>query len=164
MQIPSVFGSKGTPLKGNLTGLTDLTHPQLKKHLEAAINIGVTELKARFGGLLNDEAEVKTPVQPFRVFNHDTWPDDHGSLLTFGDDCVADLMRHFREPLWRSDDLAAVQDEWQGLKILVRQNFKDKSYSGLWETMLTKEQYKEHYKNILELVQLMLVLPISAAQ
>ena len=40
-------------------------------------------------------------------------------------------------------DLAAVQNEWQGLKILVSQNFKDKSYSGLWETMLTKEPYRE---------------------
>lgn len=156
---------KGIPLKGNLTGLTDLTHPQLKKHMEAAITIGVTELKARFGGLLNDDAEVKTPVQAFRVFNHDTWPDDQGSLLTFGDGDVADLVRHFREPLERSGcDLAAVEDEWQGLKILVSQTFKDKSYSGLWETMLTKEPYREDYKNILELVQLMLVLPISAAQ
>lgn len=98
---PSLSLSKGIPLKGNLTGLTDLTHPQLKKHIEAAINISVTELKARFGGLLNDEAEVKTPVQAFRVFNHDTWPDDQGSLLTFGDDGVADFMRHFREPLER---------------------------------------------------------------
>ncbi|XP_059930487.1 zinc finger protein 862-like [Gadus macrocephalus] len=133
--------------------------------MEAAINIGVTELKARFGGLLNDEAEVKTQVQAFKVFNHDTWPDDLGSLLTFGDGDVADLVRHFREPLERSGcDLAAVQDEWQGLKILVSQSFKDKSYSGLWETMLTKEPYREDYKNILELVQLMLALPISAAQ
>ncbi|XP_036960656.1 uncharacterized protein LOC119023096 isoform X2 [Acanthopagrus latus] len=74
-------------------------------------------------------------------------------------------MRHFREPHERSGCyLAAVLDKWQGLKILVSQNFKDKSYSGLWETMLTKEPYREDYKNILELVQLMLVLPISAAQ
>lgn len=93
--------SKGIPLKGNLTGLTDLTHPQLKKHMEAAITLGVTELKARFGGLLKDDAEVKTPVQAFKVFNHDTWPDDQGSLLTFGDGDVADLVRHFREPLER---------------------------------------------------------------
>lgn len=60
--------------------------------------------------------------------------------------------------------MAAIQDEWQGLKILVSHNFKDKSYSGLWETMLTKDTYRHDYKNILELVQLMLVLPISATQ
>ncbi|KAM9561291.1 uncharacterized protein ACWYII_022829 [Salvelinus alpinus] len=60
--------------------------------------------------------------------------------------------------------MATILDAWQGLKIPVSHNFKDKSYSGLWETMLTKDPYRHDYKNILELVQLMLVLPISAAQ
>ncbi|XP_060760948.1 zinc finger protein 862-like [Neoarius graeffei] len=138
---------QGISLKGNLTGLADFTHPQLKKHVESAINICVSELKDRFGGLLDDGADVRTPVQAFKVFNHDTWPDDHASLLTFGDEDVAELVAHFREPLSRSGcDLAAVQNEWQGLKILVSQHFKDKHYSGLWETMLTKGPYREDYK------------------
>ncbi|KAJ8367409.1 hypothetical protein AAFF_G00318120 [Aldrovandia affinis] len=102
---------QGITMKGNLKGFMDLTNPQLKQHMEAAINIGVDNLKARSG-------------------------------------C----------------NMAAIQDEWQGLKILVSHNFKDKVYSGLWETMLTKDPYRHDYKNILELVQLMLVLPISAAQ
>ncbi|KAM4592117.1 uncharacterized protein PAE49_021027 [Odontesthes bonariensis] len=103
---------KGVPLKGNLTGLTDLTHPQLKKHMEAAIDMSVTELKSRFGGLLNDAAEFKTPVQALKIFNHDTWPDDHSSLLTFGEEDVTYLMSHFRVHLERSGcDLAAVHDE-----------------------------------------------------
>lgn len=93
--------SKGISLKGNLTGLADFTHPQLKKHVESAINICVSELKDRFGGLLDDGADVRTPVQAFKVFNHDTWPDDHASLLTFGDEDVAELVAHFREPLSR---------------------------------------------------------------
>ncbi|XP_051548136.1 uncharacterized protein LOC127437339 [Myxocyprinus asiaticus] len=150
---------KGITLKENLKGFTDLTNPQLKQHMEAAINISVDDLKARFGDLLKDEG-VQTPVESFRVLNPDTWPEDQASLLTFGDDGVAYLMRHFKEPLKRSGcNMAAIQDEWQGLKILVSHNFKDKSYSGLWETMLTKDPYRHDYKNILELVQ-----PISAAQ
>ncbi|KAM9398529.1 uncharacterized protein ACWYII_031115 isoform 1-T1 [Salvelinus alpinus] len=52
---------QGITLKGNLKGFTDLTNPQLKQHMEAAINIGVDDLKARFGGLLKDEG-VQTPV------------------------------------------------------------------------------------------------------
>ncbi|XP_034018810.1 homeodomain-interacting protein kinase 1-like [Thalassophryne amazonica] len=44
------------------------------------------------------------------------------------------------------NDNSMVQDEWQGLKILVNENFRDKTYSGLWETMLTKEPYREDYK------------------
>ncbi|XP_053506635.1 zinc finger protein 862-like isoform X2 [Ictalurus furcatus] len=60
--------------------------------------------------------------------------------------------------------MAAMQDEWQGLKILISHNFKDKTYSGLWETMLTKDPYRLDYKNILGLVQITLMLPISATQ
>eukprot|EP00063_Salmo_salar_P089714 XP_014064549.1 PREDICTED: uncharacterized protein LOC106609988 [Salmo salar] len=138
---------KGITLKGNLKGFTDLTNPQLKQHMEAAINIGVDDLKARFGGLLKDE--VSRPQWSFRVLNPDTWPEDQASLLTFGDDGVAYLMRHFKEPLERSGcNMAAIQDEWQGLKILVSHNFKDKSYSGLWETMLTKDPYRHEYKEM----------------
>ncbi|KAL1268691.1 hypothetical protein QQF64_034054 [Cirrhinus molitorella] len=37
---------QGITLKGNLKGFTDLTNPQLKQHMEAAINICVGELKA----------------------------------------------------------------------------------------------------------------------
>jgi len=43
-----LFLLKGITLKGDLTGFTDLTNPQLKRHMEAAINIAVDDLKARF--------------------------------------------------------------------------------------------------------------------
>ncbi|XP_038869038.1 uncharacterized protein LOC120063018 [Salvelinus namaycush] len=58
--------SKGITLKGNLKGFTDLQlNPQLKQHMEVAINIGVDDLKARFGGLLKDEV-VQTPSGVFQ--------------------------------------------------------------------------------------------------
>ncbi|XP_064791036.1 uncharacterized protein LOC135512689 isoform X2 [Oncorhynchus masou masou] len=78
---------KGITLKGNLKGFTDLTNPQLKQHVEVAINMGVDDLKARFGSLLKDEG-VQIPVESFRVLNPDTWPGDQASLLTFGEDGV----------------------------------------------------------------------------
>ncbi|KAM9415646.1 uncharacterized protein ACWYII_024397 isoform 1-T1 [Salvelinus alpinus] len=71
---------QGWEKKGNLKGFTDLTNPQLKQHMEAAINMGVDDLKARFGGLLKDES-VQTPVESFRVLNPDTWPEDQPSHL-----------------------------------------------------------------------------------
>lgn len=43
-------------------------------------------------------------------------------------------------------NIAAIKNEWQCLKILVSHNLKDKTYSGLWETMLTKDPYKHDYK------------------
>lgn len=61
---------------------------------------GGGDLKARFGGLMKDEG-AQTPVESFRGLNSDTWPEDQASLLTFGDDDVADLVRNFKEPLER---------------------------------------------------------------
>ncbi|CAM4705073.1 unnamed protein product [Leuciscus chuanchicus] len=81
--------------------------------METNINISVGDLKARFGGLLKDESES------VRVLNPDTWPEDQASRLTFGYNDVADVVRHFKEPLERSGgNLAAIQDEWRGLKTL----------------------------------------------
>ncbi|KAL1268689.1 hypothetical protein QQF64_034052 [Cirrhinus molitorella] len=60
---------QGITLKGNLKGFTDLTNPQLKQHMEAAINICVGELKARgFGDLLKDEG-TQSPIESFRDLN-----------------------------------------------------------------------------------------------
>lgn len=91
-----LFLLKEITLKGSLKGFTDLTNPHLKQHMEAAINISVDDLKASFGGLLKYES-VQTPVESFRMLNPDTWPEDQASLLTFGVDGAADLVRHFKE-------------------------------------------------------------------
>ena len=57
-----------------------------------------------------------------------------------------------------------VPKEWVSLKVMVKTQFQDMAYSRLWSTMLTKEPYKSDYKNVLHLVELLLVLPISSAQ
>ncbi|XP_016101603.1 zinc finger protein 862-like [Sinocyclocheilus grahami] len=142
---------QGMKLKGNVTCLK---HPQLKRHVEAAISISVDAIKARFGGLVKNEG-IQTILDSFRVLNPDTWPEEQANLLTFGDDSIADLVKHFEKPLTEAGcKIATIQDEWQGLKILVSQNFRDKTYSGLREMLLTKDPYKQDYKNILELVQI----------
>lgn len=50
------------------------------------------------------------------------------------------------------------------LKTLVKGQFMDKTYTELWKVMLRKEPFCTDFKNILHLVEIMLVLPISAAQ
>lgn len=70
------------------------------QQMETAINIGMDDLKARFGGWLKDKG-VQTPVEFFIVLNLHTWPEDQASLHSFGDDAVADLVRHFQGALKR---------------------------------------------------------------
>lgn len=47
---------------------------------------------------------------------------------------------------------------------MVNGQFRKLDYGSLWEMLLTKVPYKDDFKVFLHLVELVLVLPISAAQ
>ena len=93
------------------------------------------------------------------------WPHDIDSLLDLGSDEVACLVTWSRPVLENGGcRVEAVPREWVSLKVMVRTQFQDMAYSRLWTTMLTKEPYKFDHENVLHLVELLLVLPISSAQ
>ena len=50
------------------------------------------------------------------------------------------------------------------MKRLINTSFWDKDYGSLWQTFLTKMPYRQDFQNVLHLVEILLVLPISAAQ
>ncbi|CAM4696780.1 unnamed protein product [Leuciscus chuanchicus] len=111
-----------------------------------------------------DTAATKA-VQCFQVFNHDVWPETVEELVDYGIEEVHFLLDHFKVVLERNGcDFALAEEEFQTLKTLVFMSFKDKSYHGLWEVLLTKEPYCSDLQNILHLVRIMLILPVSAAQ
>ena len=87
-------------------------------------------------GLLKDES-AQTPVESFKVLTLHCHRDNVV--------CICKLTSSV-QTCRLGCNLAAIQDEWQGLKTLVSHNFKDKSYSGLWETMLKKDPYRLDYK------------------
>ena len=47
---------------------------------------------------------------------------------------------------------------------MVNGQFCKLDYGSLWETLQTKVPYKDDFKDVLHIVELVLVLPISAAQ
>ncbi|KAJ8386336.1 hypothetical protein AAFF_G00174330 [Aldrovandia affinis] len=99
------------------------------------------------------------------IFNHDSWPEDKEQLLDHGAEELAFLLEHFSTILRRNGanvDLA--KEEFEALKMLISTTFMDKkSYLSLWELMMRKEPYCSDYKNILHLVHIMMVLPVSSA-
>ncbi|KAI8503608.1 hypothetical protein Bbelb_185790 [Branchiostoma belcheri] len=100
------------------------------------------------------------------AFNPDQWPDTMEELLVYGAEYVDFLLDHFQDVLNRTTcDVQRCQDEFRSMKMTVRRTFnREKSYSDLYEALLTKEPHCTDYKNILHLVSIMLVLPISSAQ
>lgn len=49
------------------------------------------------------------------------------------------------------------------MKVQINTSFRDKDYKSLWQILLTKMPYRKDFENVLHLVQVLLVPPISAA-
>ena len=60
--------------------------------------------------------------------------------------------------------MEVIHTEWRYMKFFVVNTFRHKSYSDLWQILLTKDPYKTDFSNILHLVRIMLTLPISSAE
>ena len=60
--------------------------------------------------------------------------------------------------------MEVVQTEMRHMKFFVANTFRDKSYSDLWQILLTKDPYKTDFCNKLHLVRIMLTLPISSTE
>ncbi|KAJ8006709.1 hypothetical protein DPEC_G00110030 [Dallia pectoralis] len=110
-----------------------------------------------------DSATTKA-VKCFNIFNYDSWPEDQEELVDHGADDLAFLLDHFSSVLTRNGvNTELAKGEFVDLKLLISRMFKEKTYLNLWELMLTKEPYCSEYKNILHLVHILLVLPVSSA-
>ena len=72
-------------------------------------------------------------VQDFLIFNIDSWPKNDSGW-------------------WYSPTVVLYEDQ-----------FCNKDYSSLWKMFLVKDPYKSDLKDILQLIEILLLLPISAA-
>ncbi|XP_049923984.1 zinc finger protein 862-like [Epinephelus moara] len=103
-------------------------------------------------------------VRSFKIFSHDSWPEQRDQLIDYGGEELDFLLDHFSIVLTRNGcDINLAREEYQSMKMFIASNYVDKSSHSLWEMMLTKEPYISDYKNILHLVNIMLVLPVSSA-
>lgn len=168
---------QGIILSGDASGLTpvEINHTNgVGAQIKRATDLCLSGLKQRFDVMLQTSDINKTALAPcgptqaikdFLVFNPDAWPSNQCDLIDFGQQPIERLVKWF-QPLLESKGccIPAIAPQWVSLKILVSTQFKDKSYQDLWAIFLTKAPYKEDLKDVLHLVEIMLVLPISAAQ
>ena len=168
---------QGVVLRGSLEGkwkrgrtMTD----SLQSKIQNAVNLSTKGLKERFD-ILHAADSTEVERQPTRkepeygprevlrdmlVFNVNAWPTRSSELMEHGRQEVQRLTNWFRVALER----AGCNEQWVSLKIQVNSQLRKLDYVTLWQTLLTKVPYKEDFKDILHLVEILLVLPISAAQ
>ena len=171
---------QGVVLRGTLEGKTTRggsTTGSLQSGIDTAVNLCIKSLSERFDILLQAtecQRPIKTPttvygpkevVRDMLVFNVDVWPTRSSDLMDYGREEIQRLTSWFKVPLERSGcDVQNIHDQWVSLKISVNSQFCKMDYAALWETLLTTLPYKEDFADVLHLVEILLVLPISAAQ
>ena len=171
---------QGVVLKGTLEGKATrgrLPTGSLKSEIETAVNLCIKGLSERFDILLQTtecQPSTKSPttvygpkevVKDMLIFNVDVWPTRSSDLMDYGRAEIQRLTDWFKVALERSGcNVQNIHDQWVSLKISVNSQFRKMEYAGLWETLLSKLPYKEDFADVLHLVEILLVLPISAAQ
>ena len=125
-------------------------------------------LHSRFDSLfgVNKDQGAQAAVSAFSIFHHDKWPADRASLeLLHSNKELKILTEWFGDKLLQAGcDVEKIQGEWRDLKKLVSNNFSEKFYLDLYhyQLLLMKKPYRDSFKNILQLVQILLypsVLP-----
>ena len=116
-----------------------------------------------------DSANVKygpqNSVKDLIVFNVDSWPTSLDELKDFGRDEISRLVKWFEVLLEKAGCVVKdVPEQWISTKTTVRTQFNKIDFLTVCQTLLTKEPYKSDMKDVLHLLQLLLVLPVSAAQ
>ncbi|ROI15239.1 Zinc finger protein 862 [Anabarilius grahami] len=145
-----LYKFQGITIKGEAAGLgkeglSMASTPKLQQAVRATIDCTLLHLKQRFSSLLYEESTSASAkaVKSFKIFSHDSWPAEQRELTDYGAEELDFLLDHFSSVLTR--------------------NYMDKSYHALWGMMVTKLPFCSDYKNILHLVHIMLVLPVSSA-
>lgn len=148
--------------------------PSFSSEVNKAVDLCVNDLNERFGSLMNTPSPRSSRkqtlygppdvVQDLLVLNVASWPAKDSDLIDFGDTNIERLVNWF-DPALKSEgcQVEDVIHQWHSWKIAVNAQFRDKDYGRLWKMLLSKDPYKSDLKDILHLVEILLVLPISAA-
>ena len=167
---------QGITLRRSLDGKPkrgDVRTGSFQSRVNEAIGLCLTGLEERFGSLMNSASNSESTtkygtadvINDLLVFNVDAWPKSTKELVDFGNEKIERLVDWFQPLLQRAGcDVSSIPEEWFSLKVLVNTSFRDKDYASLWETLLIKTPYKDDFENVVHLVEILLVQPISAAQ
>ncbi|CAB3989418.1 zinc finger 862-like [Paramuricea clavata] len=120
-------------------------------------------LSNRFKDL--QEAPVYKHLCP--ILDTQSWPGEEVNLISYGDESVTRLVDHFAQLLKQNgcdvsrDTMLA---EWSALKLLISETYgKAIPYLDVWAAILSSPAGKEQFSNILNIVELLLITPISNA-
>lgn len=176
-KVESSSSFQGLALNGSLEGKVKRgggTSKNLQSEIDKAVHLCKQGLTDRFDVLINASKlgskkqavyGSENVIHDMLILNVDAWPSNVKDLVDYGSEEIERLVEWFRPVLQKTGcNIEAIQDQWTSMKMLVKSQFQKLDYVNLWQTFLTKVPYKDNFKDVLNLVEIVLVLPISAAQ
>lgn len=111
----------------------------------------------RFENFENDSVLVAS-----HILEVGQWSNDRDQLAVFVEDGVTVLADHFKQLLEKNDfDKEKVLSEWLDLKVAVKNDYGGLKKHAMWQVMFN--DFTERFCNILMLIEILLVLPVSTA-
>lgn len=115
-----------------------------------------------------------TDLQEAPVYRHlcpildtQSWPGGQDNLITHGDESIVQITIHFAKLLKQNDcDLSkdTMLAEWSSLKLLISETYsKAVPYQDVWAAIFSSPASKLQFSNILHIIELLLITPISNA-
>ena len=98
------------------------------------------------------------------IFDVKNWSQNNTELATYGEDQIEILKTHYQPLLQLNNcNLDALSDEWMELKAVVSRNhgYRNMKHNVLWEKVFADHGLT--LQNILMLVEIILILPVSTA-
>ena len=125
---------------------------------DSVITSIVMKLEDRFKDFTEDPI-----IRSCEVFDHTIWPEDRRQLSTYGEAEISTLLEHFQIPLEKQGvNLVSAKWEWGQLKMHIATHYQGVPHRAVWKAIFQKK--RETFPNILHLVAVVMVLPISNAQ
>ena len=157
-EVQNLGDSVGTNLKKSMEkceSSTSVIKNTVLKDTKVLVQKLEQEISKRFKDFI--ESDI---VGSMKVMDPVNWPDKDNDK--YGRQEIQTLAEHF-EPILRKNDCVVekIQSEWSKLKRDVRNNHSDLDCYDLWKTIISKKS--DRYPNMIHLVKIVLVMPISTA-
>ena len=116
------------------------------------------------GRLENQNDPSKRIFQAARIFDLKIWPQTRNGLAAFGNAEIRVLADHFAPVLARMEcAVDALQHEWAGVKAHFGQRLARPDELPKMSSLLRTHRNRDDFKNILMLVEIVFVLPVSSS-
>ena len=140
-------------------------HPVAKESFDeekrAIIQSLIDYIDARFQNINTDPVFTSS-----KIFDPKNWPADDSEIPSYGQEELDRLLTRLSTLLKKKTcNLDTAREEWLNLKIYLTSNYHIRALHPLklWKRVLLDDANRQEFSNILMLVKLVLVFPLSTA-